>query len=244
MQDIFYPRIAKKDDFRPALCVGAGPSLQKNIGDIDARLYDLISCDKVVPKLAEIGITPTYIVALNSAPTPVREWLAPALNKCKLVVPCVVHPTTIEGWKDENIIWINNMVVTMLHETIEAELKMPPLVIGSNAGTFAYLIATYTFHNPISYSGLDFSFTSKRAVLDRQDARKYNYIEMTDVNGDARWLDLGWWDMAQAFQDWVRFYAEMFGTRTVNCTEGGINYSSYTDQMSLKEFNKSLLEVK
>lgn len=240
-EQVFTPSVAKPSDLRPALCVGAGPSLNKNIDQIDPFLYEIVACDKTVPRLWDKKMFPQYIVALNSVPTDVRKWLEPAVNKSKLVVPCVVWPETLDGWDDEHILFINSENATGIHERIEAELGIPRLVIGSNAGTFAYIVACYSFHNPVAYVGMDFSFTSRAAVIDRQDPRRYTLVEMTDSNGDVRYLDIGWLDMADAFQTWVKFFQEWGGISTVNCTEGGINYSQYTEQMTLMQFNQRLL---
>jgi hypothetical protein len=269
----FYPHSAKAGDFHPCLCIGAGPSLDKNIGDIDHDLYEVIACDKTVPRLVDAGIIPDYIVAMNSVETDVRDWLRPALNQSKLVVPCVVWPETLDGWDDEHLNFVNSQTATKIHERIEEELSIPRIVVGSNAGTFSYITACYTYHNPIAYIGMDFSFLSKARVMKKyivgyKDVGQgdwvgpcpdnvilshridvpnkhpiygqYNYIEMTDVNGDVRFLDLGWLDMADSFQLWVKFFKEWSGIITVNCTEGGINYSQYTEQMTLRQFNDAM----
>jgi hypothetical protein len=99
--------------------------------------------------------------------------------------------------------------------------------------------------NPIAYIGLDFSFLTRNEIMLRYDAEEYdpkayNVLEMTDINGDIRFLDLGWFDMAEAFQERVRAMQDWYGTTTVNCTEGGINYSDSVRAMTLKEFNKAI----
>jgi hypothetical protein len=238
----FMQMVAKGTDCRPCVAVGAGPSRIKNMQNLDPELYDIIACDKVAPELMNLGITPTYIVALNAAQTDVRKWLEPAVNKSILVMPCGVHPETYEGWRPELVRFINNSLATELNLRVESELGLPTLVIGSNAGTFAYLLGVYTMHNPVAYIGMDFSFTSRRAVIDYQDPRKYNVIEMTDLwkGEEVRFTDLGWWDMVLAFQDWVKVYKEYWGIRTINCTEGGVNYSQYCESMSLEEFSDML----
>jgi len=239
----FMQMFAKSSDCKPAVAVGAGPSLTKNIDKLDPKLYDIIACDKISGKLIERGITPTYIVALNAAHTSVKEWLEPAVNQSILVMPCSIHPEAYEGWRPELCRFINNMLQTGLHERITAELRLPPIVIGSNAGTMSYLLSGYTFHNPIAYIGMDFSFLARRDVLQRQDPRKYNVLEMTDLwkGEEVRFLDLGWWDMAMAFQEHVQIFGEWYGLETYNCTEGGVNYSQYVQSMSLENFNDMLL---
>jgi hypothetical protein len=236
------PSYAKPQDFRPALCVGAGPSLGKNLDKIDPKLYDVVACDKISGLLVDIGVMPKYIVALNAAPTSVRQWIEKANKKdVTLVMPIGVHPSTYEGWVGERI-FINAVTSTSLHERVAAEMSQPSLTIGSNAGTFAYLLACMTMHNPIGFIGMDFSFTSRSAVLDKQDARHYNLIEMSDINGETRYLNLGWMDMAEAFQEACMMHAQWFGIETFNCTEGGINYSQWVSQVPLVDFNKMLVE--
>ena len=245
---------------RPALVVGAGPSLQRNIDDIEPPLYTVVAVDKVVPKLIDKRIAIDYIVALNSVPTDIEKWLKPANDGnldefTTLVVPCTVDPAAYAHWAGP-LTFINAEVGTGIHQRIESECGYPPIVIGSNAGVFAYFMAMYLGHNPIGYCGMDFSFETRQEVLNKyvltgmrdmdpafggwspQIPENYSFIEMTDRNGDVRFLDLGWLDMAETFQEIIKAHREMFDIETYNCTEGGINYSQYVHDIPLKEFNQ------
>jgi hypothetical protein len=235
------PQYAKPGDFRPCLCVGAGPSLGKTLDKIDPKLYDVVACDKISGILVDVGVMPKYIVALNAAKTNVREWLEKANREdVTLVMPIGVNPITYETWRGKRL-FINAVTTTRLHERVATETDVVPLTIGSNAGTFAYVLACMTMHNPIGYIGMDFSFLSRRDVLEKQDPRHYNLLEMSDVNGDTRYLNLGWFDMAEAFQEMCMMHSQWFGIETFNCTEGGINYSQWVNQMPLTDFNTLLM---
>jgi hypothetical protein len=116
--------------------------------------------------------------------------------------------------------------------------------------------------DPIGYIGLDFSYLTREEVMKRFVVRyeeqphgqyytgepikkpifskEYNILEMGGIDGETRWLDLGWFDMAQAFQEHCRDMRDFRRIRTVNCTEGGINASKYVEIMTLKEFNEAL----
>lgn len=241
-EDWLTPQYAKPGDFRPALCVGAGPSLGKNIDKIDPKLYDVIACDKISGRLVEVGVIPKYIVALNAALTDVKIWLEKANNNVTtLVMPIGVNPITYEGWNGKRL-FVNAVTTTRLHERVSAEIGVPSYIIGSNAGTFAYVTACMTMHNPIAYIGMDFSFLSRREVIEKQDPRHYNVLEMSDVNGETRYLNLGWFDMAEAFQEMCMTHAQWFGVETFNCTEGGVNYSQWVNQMPLTDFNEALVK--
>lgn len=217
----------------------------KNLADIDRSLYTIIACDKITPKLIARSIVPDFICALNAAHTDVKEWLKPAnMQGVGLIVPCGVNPEAYEDWNG-GLLFVNAVTSSGLHERVKAECGYRDIVIGSNAGTFAYTMAVFLGYNPIAYMGLDFSFLTKEQVLAKYDFNEYdppsyNVLEMTDINGDVRWLDLGWFDMAQAFQEKARDYVQFFGIRTINCTEGGINYSPYCGSMTLKTFNEKL----
>jgi len=224
----------------PALVVGAGPSLEKNIDDIASfGNYTIIACDKCCARLNEEGICPQYVVALNAEKTDVRKWLEPVNEKkVTLVAPCGVHPDTFVDWVGE-IIFINAFTPTGLHDRIYSEIGIGPMSIGSNAGTFAYTLAYMNSYNPIAYIGMDFSFLRRSDIMDVQDTTQYNIVEMTDINNEVRYLTLGWFDMAQAFQERVDI-ANSFNIETYNCTEGGINYSQYVRVKTLKEFNEMI----
>jgi hypothetical protein len=153
-------------------------------------------------------------------------------------MPCTVDPATYSHWKGSKV-FINSNVSTNIHERIQAETGYPPLGVGANAGTFGLQMAYYLGHNPVAYCGMDFSFLTREEVLKRQDyPTNYNIIEMTDRNGEVRFLDIGWLSMAEAFQDAVQSYRQMFGIETYACTEGGVNYSQHVHDMSLKEFDQ------
>jgi hypothetical protein len=233
------PKLNRTPDL-PALVVGAGPSLNNNIGDIDQYLYDIIAVDKVVPRLVANGIVPDYIVALNSVPTDVKKWIDCADEPdVTLVMPCTVDPATYEDWVGGEMMFINCPLDTGISMRNTSECNYPSLGIGSNAGTFGWFMALYLGHNPIAYCGIDFSFLTKEEVLRTHDyPTNYNIIEMTDRNGDVRYLDIGWLDMAESFQDSVRLYRELGNIETYNVTEGGINYSQYVHDKTLKEFNQ------
>lgn len=235
----FAPQMNKQPD-RPAVCVGAGPSLDKNIKELRPELYDIFACDKVVPRLVELGKKPQYVVALNSEPTDVLKWLKPIWNdpQVTLIMPCVVWPGTWQGTRCKTI-FINNVVATNLDKKIEEETGHPSTSIGSNAGTFAYLAACYTGHNPIAYVGMNFSFLTREEVMATQEPDDYNVIEFFQ-NGERYWLTVGWLDMAEAFQENCRAMGGWFGIHSYNCTEGGINYSKYVNEMTLKDFNAML----
>lgn len=244
MDDPFFiPNLPNPNVFRPALCIGAGPSLRKNIGDVKAGLYEIIVCDKAAPWIIDKGIVPEYVVALNAEHTEVGWWLQKANNKkTTLIVPLGVHPDTYAHW-DGPIKFINAVTASGLHERATSELNIPPITIGSNAGTFAYNVAAMTNHNPIGYIGMDFSFLQECNVLAKQNyPKRFNVIKMTDINGDVRYLDIGWFDMAQAFQEAAFRYGQWNGIRTYNCTEGGINYSEHCGQKTLKQFNEMIEE--
>lgn len=229
---------AKSGDYKPALCVGAGPSLAKNIDKVNHDLYTIVACDKAAPKLLKHGIAADYIVALNASPTEVVHWLDEVNDSATtLVIPIGVHPDTYSKWKG-HIKFINAVTSSKLHERAYSELGYIPFTIGSNAGTFAYNIAAMTGHNPIGCIGMDFSFLQECEVLAKQDyPTKFNVIKMTDVNDEIRYLDIGWFDMAQAFQEAAYRYAQWNGIRTFNCTEGGINYSEFVGEITLEAYN-------
>lgn len=226
--------------FKPAMCVGAGPSLQGNVRYLDDDAYTVIACDKAVPALRKKGYVVDYVVALNAAHTDVASWLEPANDgETTLVCPAGVNPEAWQGWKGP-VTFVNAVTSSGLHERVQAELGHLPVLIGSNAGTFAYTMAYCMGFNPIAYCAMDFSFVRKSDVKARVSDDQYNIVEMTDVRGQKRWLTLGWFYMADAFQDKVKD-ANMLGVTTVNCTEGGINYSDYCLRMSVTEFNNRLV---
>lgn len=232
---------------KAALCIGAGPSFELNLQFIQPEFYDIVACDKVVPTLADKGIIPKYIVALNAQHTEVQDWLEPMYDLCNrenachpaLVMPIGVYPSTYKSWSGE-LIFVNAMLPTYLHQRVKRELHMEPIIIGSNSGTFAYRTAFMFGYNPIGFIGMDFSFLTREEIMARQDPDNYNIVEISDYMGAIRYTTLGWFDMAQAFQEFVTEARHLAGVTTVNCCEGGINLSESCHSMSLEDFNQEL----
>jgi len=226
---------------RAALCVGAGPSLKKNIDDIDHKLYDIICCDKMAGKLYDMGQKLKFVVALNAEATNVQQWLEPIDDpSVTLVVPCGVHPEAYENWCGK-LIFINAVTPTGLDKRVHAETGHYPMLVGSNAGTFAFLLATYLGYDPIAYVGLDFSFLTKEEVERnvKVSGEPYNIVELTDSNGDVRYTTLGWVYMVDSFQEHCK-RLNMNERTIVSAVEGGINNSDYVHMMTLRDFNKEV----
>jgi len=228
-----------KDAGKAALCVGAGPSLRKNIEFIDDGYYDIIACDKICGMLVDHGNMPKYVVALNAAHTDVQKWLEPVNEpEVTLVVPCGVNPEAWDKWSGQ-LVFINAVTATGMENRVYSETGHYPLMVGSNAGTFAYLMANYLGYNPIGYCGMDFSYLTRKEVEDQisGSGEPWNIVEMTGYGGDVRYTTLGWVYMADAFQEHAKRMA-MEDINTVFCGEGGINFSGYTMPMTLKDFNE------
>lgn len=220
VQDRIIP-IANAHYGKPAVVIGAGPSLAKNSGILTKLKAETITicCDKSVSR---IPITPTYIVALNSQHTDVQKWIAPANGKSTLIMPFSANPETSENWKSQ-IRWVNlNLPIS---ET-EAVKKMgyPPLTGGSNTGVFSYLLAVEFGCTPVVLLGMDYSFKTRKEV--EYPGEKYLIWEGTDINGEVRYGTWDWYDSYVAFCEYAEKASQRRGTVTINSTEGGFLYDN------------------
>ncbi len=78
----------------PAICVGAGPSLEKNIGDLKAAQHKalIVAVDSIHDRLLAEGIIPHIVVTIDQQPIAVRKIQETPDASTSLVYPPGAHP--------------------------------------------------------------------------------------------------------------------------------------------------------
>lgn len=69
---------------RPAIVVASGPSLSKNIGDLQTD-FTIISCDSAYPVLRKNGINPDYVCSIDYSPETVVKYGGWGTDQTRLI---------------------------------------------------------------------------------------------------------------------------------------------------------------
>jgi hypothetical protein len=219
----------------PAIVVGAGSSLQKNVHFLKDFKGIVVCCDRAFETVAKYRI-PDYVVCLESQLDPNYEFLfGNGLNKLQSRVKglfvTTTHPKILNDWKGEVYFYHASMMnmVKNIDDFIHFMGQSPPhlgkskedipvLDSGANVGTMSWVLATSILKcNPIGLIGLDF------CEYDKDDPTHkisyYNYMIY-----------------AFSLAESIKHFKEKGGFDTISCVEGGILEADWIPQMKLKDF--------
>jgi hypothetical protein len=221
----------------PAIVVGAGSSLKKNVHLLKDFKGIVVCCDRAFEKVAKYRI-PDYVVCLESQLDPNYDFLfGNGLNKLQSRVKglfvTTTHPKILNEWKGEIYFYHASMMdmVKNIDDFIhfmgqcpphlgKSKNEIPVLDSGANVGTMSWALATSILKcNPVGLIGLDF------CEYDEDDPNhKISYYNF----------------MMYAFclAESIKHFKEKGGFDTINATEGGILEADWIPQMTLKKFIK------
>lgn len=160
-------KVAKFVDTRkPAVVVGAGPSLTETLPLIQrARDKVVIYCaDVALPILLEAWIVPDLIVNLDPEGHLLERTFAwvdvgiPAGTKCALACPTYTHPRLLELWKGK--VFAFNLYTNPPIPAIDEIGRMFPEILRAascpNVGHFSVNLAYTLQHRSIAWTGIDY----------------------------------------------------------------------------------------
>lgn len=239
---------------RPAIVVGAGPSLGYNGDQLKDRGDILaISCLHNYHFFEDRGIDIDYYVTLDAGEvvleevyeggkkTPEEYW-ASTKNK-KLIAFIGTNPKLFDLWQGEVYLY-NAPVGDQAYLDAVAGLEEFNIYVGSGGnvlGACMYIAKGIMGSNPISYVGADFCFSYQKKfhAWDSKYDKSLGYVVKTmDVFGNKV---LTWQSYFQ-FKNWFDYIALTVPGIWINCTEGG-TLGAYPEgnlmairQMALSEF--------
>lgn len=221
----------------PAIVVGAGPSLQKNI-DLLAEAgnrYPLFCCDRALAKAVERGITPQFVIVCDAQDV-VADFLAPH-DTSKIVLLA----TTFTSPKVLALPWLKRVFFNMLDidtKFSEASMNLTEKRIGMIPGTVivgnaAFVLAKLAGCNPVTFVGNDLSMTDASHAL-----RGEIVYESTDREGNKVYSVPGYLAGFEWLLQMLKTDPDCAGGRVkvYNSSEGGIMYSDIIEGMPLREF--------
>ncbi len=220
----------------PAIVVGAGPSLDKNIRWLppaqDRAL--IIGVDTILAGLENAGVKPTIAVTLDPQPDIARLFTGVNTTGRLLVAPTIAHPTTLEAWKGE-IAFYNKYApdIPQLTKIAQANPGAGYLIPGGSVLSIGLDLAFRMGANPIAFIGQDLSYPpgsaySKNTVYGDADYKELLKEKLGDMVTDidifgretptqkSLFITKQW--MEWAFTTWKRKGPADY----YNCTEGGI----------------------
>lgn len=243
----------------PAVVVGAGPSLDKNImwlGQAQGRAI-IIAVDTIFASLIKAGITPTVVVTLDPQVEVARFFRDVDSSRRLLVAPTIAHPESLDQWKGDIVFY--NKYAPDIPELVKIASINPGLgylIPGGSVLTIGLDLEYRMGANPVAFAGQDLSYRSEGAAYagdtlygdnDYQSLfgdRIEQMVSDTDIFGrtvrtqKSMFVTKQW--MEWAFTSWKRKnHADFY-----NLTEGGI-VTRHCNITSLKEWvSRFCLETK
>lgn len=232
----------------PCILVGAGPSLDKNIGFLRqaAGKAALFASDAALKPLLLHDVEPSFVVCLDPQDDIAKFLTDVPPRGMVLVVPSIVHPRVLDLWKG-SVLFYNKHApdIPVLVEIQNQCPRIGTLTPGGTVLSVAYDLAFQAGGNPILFVGQDLSYSKKKThgqgsetaesyqekPLERQ---RENVVFEEDIHGASRptlramAVSKQWF--AWAFASWKRENP----AEIINCSEAGI-LSEGCALMSLRE---------
>ncbi len=220
----------------PAIVVGAGPSLDKNI-QLLCQAKDkavIIASDAALKPLMAHGIVPSFVACLDPQADIAKFLKGVPTRGMTLIAPSIVHPQVLDLWEG-GVVFYSKFApdIPTLTEIQKQAPKIGHLTPGGTVLSIAYDLAFQMGTNPILFVGQDLSYPRKKThsreganadenletIFQRQQE---NMVLETDIHGrslptlKAMAVSKQWFDWA--FTTWKRESP----VTIINCSEAGI----------------------
>jgi hypothetical protein len=261
---------------RPAICVGAGPSLfdnehldllaessfQEKGGVVFSTAHSLKWC-------LDAGIVPDVVNVVDGDEKMV-DFVTGTLeggglavdevaDQIKLVYIASAHPEVLKQWAGKQRYTFMSGVPQDLIPNVDTFLsvllpELTQLDTGGNSGTFNFSLAAYLGCGPIGLIGMDLSYPKDypydqtqyynaylRSVgleyRDVQEMIEKCYMDYTHpVYGTECYYDFVYEVFRNGILELSRVYEQAWGTKLINCTEGGAIHADNIECIRLGEF--------
>ncbi len=240
----------------PAVCLGAGPSLAKNIEllkDAGPRdKYILITVQTGLKLLLERGIRPDFVTALDYSQICTRFYEdLPPLPDVTLVFEPKGHPAILDNYPGPA-----RLLASQFNDILLGPMAVPriPMRMGCTVAHLSFYLAQHLGCDPIIFIGQDLGFSEGLYYMPgtaihqvwSSELNQFNTTEMmewrriirmrghlrreTDVNGRPMFTDE---QMITYLKQFERDFANA-EQKIIDATEGGIP-KAHTERMTLAE---------
>lgn len=233
---------------KPAVCVAAGPSLDKNI-DVLKEYQDnvlIIACDTVLEKLLKNDIKPDIVSVLERVEKIYDYFFKDLIEKTMipdktvLIAEGVAHPKIFDNFPGEK--------VTVFRQNVPTERWFPEKIkdvqtieAGNSVANLNFSIAHDLGASPIILMGQDLAYSKdgKAHTIETgyeefgdEDLTEDNQdtVEVKGYNGETL-KSKKWWKI---FKQWFEFKIAKDNIHCIDATEGGA-YIKGTKVMQLEK---------
>jgi hypothetical protein len=232
----------------PAVCVGSGPSLAKNIGDLwraKEQGIPLLSCLHNYQMLEDRGIKPDYYVTTDGGSVVVDDMvlggrLTPAeyfaSTKDKTLLAYIgTHPSLFDHWQG-NVLFYNCPLESTESRSFDLEVaEIEPFYAhvsagGNVLGASVYIAKAIMGANPIALVGADFSYSPEGNFYPQavnQEIEGLGPLRSSSVP-NIYGVPVNTTEAYYGFKVWFDWVATSVRGQLINCTEGGI-FGAYPD---------------
>lgn len=189
---------------RPTVCVGAGPSLMKNIRLLKKfKKMDglIITSDKCLRDVCKY-VVPDYVVHADSNPVNVKFYEDVPLTEDTHAIFAAVSDPKISKYIKGKIYWFNAQIPNDIFPNAAQFMQLvngrPNVSFGGNIGSLAWLMARFLACDPVALIGYDMSWDKdcpKNWMMDQKGNPLYykhdnvdsGYEYKKDKTGERIW---------------------------------------------------------
>ena len=233
----------------PAIIVSAGPSLNKNIDELERALGKccIIATDTAIKPLLNRGIYPDFVTIIDGK-KPAFLFEHPEFSKIPLLTCVCVAKDVMNLHRGKKIFYLDgdtyeSSVIKTISEKREEEFMIPALASGGSVANTAFSFAYHLGAKNIILIGQDLAMTGNKThadgtfkdKMDVIDEKSGRYFEVDDIYG-GKVLTRGDFDRYRKwFEDNIKILDESeTGVKVIDATEGGAKIRG-TEIMTLKE---------
>jgi len=169
----------------PAIVVGAGPSLDRNIKYLQLGVGKalIIACDTAVQILFSNGIKPDIVLNLDPQPSVMNFFESIDSKNIALVAPTIAYPELREKWRGDFFFYNKNAPDIPLLAQISLNHKnIGKLTPGGSVLSVAFDMAFQGGCNPIAFVGQDLSYPADKAYASGSHFGRYESETIFDIH--------------------------------------------------------------
>lgn len=233
--DLYADELFGRYEDKPIYIVSAGPSLDKNIGDLAAKKEGgiILSVGRAAKTLATSGIKPDFIILTDPSRHLYNSQLKGLIEDVPIIVLSTADKNIMEKYKGKKYIAFQKGYEPA--EIYAKENSNTLVNTGGSVATTALDIGIKMGCNPIVFVGQDLAFTDNKSHSEKARSRKIVYSsglrDVEDVYGNTIQTSKNLYIYLRWIQNRI---AEEKNIEFIDATEGGARIKG-TKVMKLKD---------
>ena len=232
----------------PAIVVGAGPSLDRNIKYLQYATGKsiIIACDTALQILRRNRIRPDIVINLDPQSNVVNFFEEIDTREITLVAPTICYPPLREAWKGNFFFYNKNAPdIPLLAAIAQEHQNLGMLTPGGSVLSVAFDLTFKMGADPIAFIGQDLSYSDNNAYASGGHYTGYKSEAIFDIGGnnivdavDLFGRTLKTQKSMAVTNEWFKWAFERWNPdkkrKIYNCSEAGILISC--EQATLSDF--------